>query len=267
VPKISFGKARVRDIQMLCVESSVINVEENFDLTVSEVGGNRIVDIVGPSANFHNADYLFREYKVVAELKCLDEDPISTERMRSKASDLYGSLVSQGLAPKLKDGVNRINCEGLPESFKEEIVELYRKTIHSIVKKANSQIKQTKANLGLEDHHGLLIIANNNNSALDPAVAMYILSRTFERYSFGSIDSVLYFTVNLKAYHHKVPQDVLVWIPSHRSPDKKCPEELHKRLKNSWFNRVADLTGETVTTYQARGRNVINEITNIDKNT
>ena len=51
-----------------------IEVEKEFDVCVDLTGGERVSDCLSSPPNFHNADYLFRAYKVVAELKCLEEN-------------------------------------------------------------------------------------------------------------------------------------------------------------------------------------------------
>lgn len=160
-------------------------------------------------------------------------------------------------------GTRRITTEGFPEEFKREIAELYRLPIHNVIKKANQQIRETKDHFKKENSHGLLIIANDGHTALDPSLAMWILSETFKRYSFSSIHSVLYFTANLKAEHPDINKDILVWIPSHRSLENKCPEQLLNHLQRKWFAHAGNLTGKAIEVIQASDQSIINKITNI----
>jgi hypothetical protein len=50
------------------------DVEALFDEFVVSAGGELVKTLIGNSPNFDNADYLFRNYRVVLELKALQED-------------------------------------------------------------------------------------------------------------------------------------------------------------------------------------------------
>lgn len=224
----------------------MIDIEKEFDECVKVVGGIRVTDVTGMEPTFPNADYLFYNYRVVAELKCLDEDKIKDEKLSHKASDIYERYLKLGKAPVVVFGRQIITTNGFPEEFSREIAELYRVPLHETIKKANRQIRETKHRLGMDQFHGLLILANNRHSALDPALAMWLLSETFRRYSFESINSILYFTANIKAEHPEINKDLLVWIPSHRDPNNMCPEGLLKQLESVWFKRVGNILGEDI---------------------
>lgn len=241
----------------------MIKIEQEFNVCVCEIGGVKISDIVGSAPSFLNADYLFPQYSVVAELKSLEENLIKSEKIKRKATDIYDRYVREGGAPTLPPGATKISDKNFPEEFKREIFELYRGSVHTAIKKANKQIKLTKANLKHDNHHGLLILANNNHTALDPGVAMWIIGNTLDRYSFGSIDSVLYFTANLHAEHPNIARDVLVWIAGNREPTNKCPRPLLDRLQKSWVKRVSFLTGEPIFEHQVDKIEIINDLSNI----
>ena len=242
--------------------SPMIAIEKGFDSCVKEIGGIKVSDVVGSSPGFSNADYIFNEYDVIAELKCLEEDKIKDKNLRDKASEIYEQYLKKGKAPVVVFGTMKITTEGFPEEFKREISELYRVPIHTVIKKANQQIRETKKHLNKENSHGLLILANDGHTALEPSLAMWILHETFRRYSFSSINSIIYFTANLKAEHPDIDKDILVWIPSYRLPENKCPEQLLNRLQKNWFKHVSKITGEFVEEIQATDPSVINEISN-----
>lgn len=241
----------------------MIAIEKEFDHCVSLTGGIKISDMVGSAPGFLNADYLFNEYNVIAELKCLEDDKIKDDQLRDKASKIYARYLKEGKSPVVVFGSTRLSTEGFPEEFRKEIGELYRLPIHSVIKKANQQIRQTKENLKKENSHGLLIIANDGHTALDPALAMWVLSETFKRYSFSSIDTIIYFTANLKAEIPDINKDVLVWIPTHRSPDNKCPDQFLDRLQKNWFSNFEKITGEPIEEITTSDPNMVNNIKNL----
>lgn len=79
----------------------MINTEEEFNDCVKSVGGIKVSDLVGSSPGFSNADYLFNEYNVIAELKCLEEDKIKDKNIRDKASEIYRRCLNKNKAPVL----------------------------------------------------------------------------------------------------------------------------------------------------------------------
>lgn len=241
----------------------MMRIEQEMDICVNEIGGIKISSMIGSEPSFLNADYLFNEYNVIAELKSLEEDIIKSEKIKLKATEIYNKYLSQNLIPRSSSGKLIINDSEYPENFKYEMAELYRSSIHTCIKKANNQIKETKKNLHLENSHGLLILGNDNHTALEPALAMWILSSTFKRYSFSSIDSIIYFTANVRAKHSELQQDTLIWIPSHRGPNRKCPAQLTERLQRSWIKRFSLLTKGPVFEIQAKSIDEINKISNI----
>jgi len=63
-----------------------IEIEREFDQVVKASGGQIVRDLLSKSPRFDNADYVFHDQKIVAELKCLREDkandPSTTSRLR-----------------------------------------------------------------------------------------------------------------------------------------------------------------------------------------
>jgi len=241
----------------------MIKTEEELDECVKFINGIKISELVGSSPVFSNADYLFNEYNVVAELKCLEEDKIKDHKIRDKASKIYEKYLNAGDVPVVVFGTVQISTEDFSEGFTKEIIELYRKPIRDVIKKANRQIRETKEHLRKEDAHGLLILVNDGHTALDPSHIMWILNETFNRDGFSSINSFLFITVNLKAEHPEINKDLLVWASGDRSPDNKCPSQLLTRLRTKWFKRVSELTGEPIDTIYPENQETIDEIKNI----
>lgn len=67
----------------------LLNIENEFDKFVSDVDGQRVDDIIGKSPNFLNADYIFSEDKIVAELKCLQDNKLNDKKLNKKITKLY----------------------------------------------------------------------------------------------------------------------------------------------------------------------------------
>lgn len=240
-----------------------MDIENQFDICVGKLGGYRVNMLVGESPDFDDADYIFPQYQFIAELKSLEEDKIIAKNTVNKASEIYCRYLSEQKAPNLGSGRIRFTTtDEYPDEFKRELCELYRRSIHNAIKKANKQIKLTKENLNMQDHQGLLILVNNGHTALTPETLLFIVRETFERNTFGSIDVLLYFTVEPKSEHPDIPEDFLVWLPLEIRPLKIWRSEFSNRLQKAWFNRMANISGESVRVYSVNEEFDISDIKN-----
>ena len=241
---------------------SRIAVETELDQCIAEIGGVRVSDLVGQSPNFSAADYMFDEDEVVVELKCLEENKIDDEAITEKASLLYAEALRDGTAPVVAFGTVRLTTDGFPESFVRKLAELYRRPIQGVIKKANKQIRQTKQHLNRPRHKGLLLLVNDGHQALDPSHVMWLLHETFRRNSYSSINSVVFFTVNLLAKKPDIDRDLLVWIPANIPDRDPCPSALLKRLQESWIRRMSQKTGMHIPTIEISGSAALESIKN-----
>ena len=241
----------------------ILKTEEEFDKFVQLFGGKKITDIVGSSPNFENADYLFDEFNVIAELKCLEEDQINSKSITEKVSKIYAECLEQGKSPVVIFGTRRFTTNNFPESFKEKIANLYKTPIQKRILKANNQIKATKLKLNRENHTGLLLLVNDNNTALDPSHIMWTLSKIFQRNNYSSITDIVFFTINLKSEHPSINKDLLLWIPVKRSGFSGCSDEFLSKLCEGWFAYLESITGESIPKIEFSNSEQIEHITNI----
>ena len=154
------------------------NVEDELAAALAPLGCVRVTDLLGRSPGHENADFFLDAADVVAELKCLDEDKIKDDRITEKASNLYLEELRSGRAPDIVFGEAQMTTGGYSAEFTSKISGLYRVPIERQVRKADRQIGKTKAALGRSAATGLLLIANNNHTALDPwqALSRYLLN-------------------------------------------------------------------------------------------
>lgn len=118
-------------------------VEETLDEYVEEFGGELIKKLLPPNPTFDNADYLFRKYKVVAELKTLESDFFSTENFNKKKIELHAKWVEKGLVPR-HWGKLLIQTNNLPEQCELEFINIVKKLLEKPISKANKQIKEIR---------------------------------------------------------------------------------------------------------------------------
>ncbi|SRR6266481_2255239 len=95
-------------------EPEPIHLEESFNEFV-KVSGGELVSLLLPSDRpFDNADYLFREEAVVAELKCLQKDILEHGEYQRKLSELYESWIRQDLVQEICWGNSTVEISKLP---------------------------------------------------------------------------------------------------------------------------------------------------------
>jgi hypothetical protein len=212
--------------------ASRIEIEPTFNAFVKEYGGELIGDIVGSSPDFPNADYLFRKENVVAELKVLTEDKLHDPEMQKKFGELFQSWIARGVIPPQKIPPF-INSKDYLVPCQKEIYDIWSPPVEQQLKKANLQIRETKKRLGMESAKGLLLIANDGNFALPPLVLIHILFKATKT-KFHSIDTFVFFTVNLYSQVKESPKPSILWFVGTRDDGSKIFEEFTNNLGESW---------------------------------
>ena len=69
--------------------------EQTFDQFVKQFGGQKISNSLPNSPPFNNADYLFRNENVIAELKNFQTDFGTTENFKEKHCELVKKYLSE----------------------------------------------------------------------------------------------------------------------------------------------------------------------------
>lgn len=164
--------------------------EGEFDCFFRSLGFDRVSNIIGPSPGFPNADYIHRERKIVAELKVLDTDWFRDGGIIDRFCSLVPAPVNVtesgiGIYSLRFPGKNR---EGKHDTFEEPI--------RRILKKANKQIRETKARLLSSGGVGFLVLALNGFRSLNPDW-IAILLRELLGQEFHEINGVLLCTPGL----------------------------------------------------------------------
>ena len=121
-----------------------------------------------------------------------------------------------------------------------------RKKLEGSLRNANRQIKQSRALLKDDSCLGLLILVNDGNSALTPAMVEHVIARSL-RQKFSSINSVVHFSANMPGSVPHINRDVLYWcnwgVKSVRPP---VPSAFIDRLREVWFAHHSAAVGETI---------------------
>jgi len=187
-----------------------------IDPFVKQCGGEIVAEVLDTGTNLpQNADYLFRNAGVIAELKGLEDDTFG-ESFRAKMGDLAGSWQRRGLL--IVYGMTRVDLHRLPPVCQHELLELIAGPLQTkIFAKANQQIRSTKKLLGLPDAKGLVMVASDGNESLPPMDVLYFLGRILRKKhpdgtpQYSNIHSLLYFNPRMPAAFTGSDQPALVW--------------------------------------------------------
>lgn len=224
----------------------MIDVEAELGHVVEQIGGVHTQALCGSSPNFNNADYVFDNAGVIAELKCLVKDHIADESTIDKFTSLYQEALNAGETGVVVYGRPTVRLGDFEDPLMTRMAELIRRPIKRAIEKANRQIKQTKVHLNRSEHRGLLILVNDSAASLEPMNVVWMLNRTLRDNMYKSINGVLFFAPNLPATDEDTKRRYVPWAECTRQGIEPCPASLLRDLGRAWRDWHARLTGEPV---------------------
>lgn len=222
-------------------------VEAAWREFVRFAGGKVVEDLVPEPRNFQNADFIFPEASVVAELKEIETEFSSSPSFLKSFDELMRRVVEEDpdWRPLLFGGDGTA-----PPWFNGEFLRIFRPPISRILKKANNQIKETKAKFDITSPNGVLFLVNDGFTSVSPlmvrAVACHVLST-----SYSSIDALVYLTVNryVEIEGSDVPR--LLWLPSYGPNASDELVSFIDQLGRQWFEfleaKIGPFTSSVVT--------------------
>ena len=224
------------------------NVEDELAACIASIGGVRVTDLLGRAPGHDNADFFFDQANVVAELKCLDEDKIHDDRIIEKASQLYLQELGGGRALRIVFGTVHTDTGGFTPEFTAKISSLYRTPVERRVRKADKQIGETKQALERPNAGGLLLVANNNHTALDPWHAWKLMDEILQKPMYTHITAAVLFAGNLGAVLPGRSERIDYWLEFHRQSVPAISHTFLETLRVQWFKQLGKLFGSTVAT-------------------
>ena len=230
----------------------ILDVERELTVAVKRIGGCRVDDLTGPTPGHRIADFLFDSYAVVSELKCLEKDQIGDPVFVQKVSDIYLKRAKQDKSMPVIFGTVQMTTDRLPQEFRLEIARLYAVPVRRVIASADEQIAVTKDKLPRPNHHGVLLLVNEGNTALDPAHIVWTLGECIRDGEFPNINHVIYFTVNMPVEMpaHHLPghvrdseTDLHIWYSGGRRGVARIDPGFEPALREAWFAHLKTITG------------------------
>ena len=189
------------------------DVEITFDSFVQEFGGKKISDLIDSKRDMPmNADYLFREQNVIAELKTLE-----------------GIFAGPGAIKQLGQIFVDANCKGseisdflwkkteTPNSIDLLIRKRTRRAIEQRVVKARKQLRKSKQLLGNDETRTLILIAMDHKPLFGHGFMLSNLVTVMgDNYADKDTDGVVYFNPNTPTKSQKDGMEFSGWYPFYR---------------------------------------------------
>ncbi|MDB5460337.1 MAG: hypothetical protein JWO72_2078 [Caulobacteraceae bacterium] len=202
--------------------------EPHWNTFVQSVGGELVSPLI-KRQGVQNADYLFRSAKVIAELKVLETEFAHSKEMLAKVDALIAKY--PGIDP-----------DDPTQPLRRELLLELKKPLQRIINKANRQIKETKAELGLHDYRGVLICVNDNFRGAPPGLVRGLIGHILAGTSYKSITAVIYQT-NHYVELVELPYAALLWAPMYSDEAGSDLVEFINDLGRRWRAYAERLEG------------------------
>ena len=208
-----------------------IAVEAAWREFVRSVGGSVVEELVGKQPVFENADFAFLQNGVVAELKEIETEFSNSQTFKSRLETLVADIEKEqaDLPPLPADAE-----ENLSGHMQSRFVRLFRPQLARILKKANRQIRETKAHFGIASNTGILLLVNDGFTSLSPLLIRAQVAELLV-HSYTSIDCCIYLTVNRYVALRGSPEPVLLWAPVYSDRDPEWLIDFVNKLGSDWF--------------------------------
>lgn len=196
-------------------------------------GGMTVEEYLGKiPQNTLNADFVWPDENVIAELKCMSIDP---EDDRNKRLERIGKSFGK-LGYTAQDAYRiLIKKEPVPQDLQDEFIRLEGRSIRDAIKKSNKQLEQTKILLDMPDAHTITFVANDIDMSTPLAVILKSIASTYNGLRNNNIEYLIYFTPNV---FYELPDDpgtsTSLWFPLSLVTPSPI-EDFMSELRDSWL--------------------------------
>jgi hypothetical protein len=221
-------------------------VEKTFEDFIIQYGGELVSKLISNNNPPKNADYLFRNPPVVAELKVVERDGFTAEDKAKLDKLAHGWMQRRLIGPIF--GTRQIEIRKLPPPCQQEWLNLHMAPWKRKLADANKQIKSMKSVLQLPDACGILFIVDDAAHSFAPEDVMGFISRVLRSTKqdgsqiYSHLDRIVYFSVNPRAIT-KDGAGLNFWLPAYRNANDRSISEFLDSLGRAWFEYHASLFG------------------------
>ncbi|RWO61113.1 hypothetical protein [Mesorhizobium sp.] len=217
------------------------DVEEAFDRFVQKLGGKKISDTIDNKSNMpKNADYLFSDANVIAELKTVDGLYSGQESYKLLRQLFIDAGTLEQFFPYI------IGRTELPDEVGNRIRKRVRRGFEGRARKARSQIKESISEFGNMNTYGVILFALNQPPLFGQTFMLSTLAKMMDDIfsKDNYIDGIVYLNPNVPTRPVSDGMEYSGWFPLYMSeePDHALSEFVNK-LGSGWLNFVANEQG------------------------
>ncbi|WP_299825332.1 hypothetical protein [uncultured Roseobacter sp.] len=220
-----------------------LHVEETFDAFVAGFGGKKISDLIGDKAQMPlNADYLFEEHNIIAELKILEGIYSGPDAIMQ----LTQAYIDAGLTGSDVMGL-LYRGEPMPVAAARLVQKRVRRSIEQRTKRARKQLRRSKKEFGDNETKLLILIAMDQQPLFGHRTMLFNIAKIMgDNYADVHTDGFVYLNPNMPTKIRPDSMEFSGWYPFYR--DDNVNNELHEfvnLLGNRWLKYYGEQIGET----------------------
>jgi hypothetical protein len=233
--------------------------EAVFRAFVEDFGGEVI-----PEGAERSADYVFRQYNVVAELKCLVVDQAAgVLRKRDELLSLH--RVARSVEPGPDDILLPVRSPDgeefavlYNESFEKAWVKVLHAPIESLVRDAHRQIRATKERLSIPSAHGVMLVFNEGNflhvgspQHFARLLGYVIQKGEADERRFPHIQGAVCFSFRtVETFDEQTQRFMPFWLPAQvRGDSVEAVKHFQDDLKKGWYQYIKRMSGVSVVSH------------------
>lgn len=199
-----------------------VDVEDFFNEYVEYFGGQVISKNEQNLVDRANADYLFKNENVIAELKCFQKDLFNNDDDIPRIFNFLDKWEEKKLIEQSDKIKIVLGTKQLPKECYLDLLNACTKTIDRAIHKANKQISESKRTFKIPQAKGLVLLCNDGNYFVQNDVFIGLIANLMSRkYMDSDIDGFVYFTINQVATKPNSDLDWHIWVPSYRNENDK----------------------------------------------
>lgn len=217
-------------------------IDRCFEQAVTTLGGQLISDLLETkSPEFNNADFLFRKWNTVSELKVLQNDPDECDAIKKKEQALLQKWMDE---ERLSYFGNTIEIERLPKDMQWDLTALRSENVKRVMKKANKQIRDTKKKLKLPEAQGHIVIVNDGVPWLDAFSFPFAAYQATHGGDFSNINGISLVTVNFSTSLRNIPTKLKLWMDYVRSDLPPLNANFTQEFAKQFCHEIQTVSGE-----------------------
>lgn len=220
-----------------------VHIETAFDSFVAEFGGKKISDLIETKSQMPmNADYIFENHNVIAELKTLEGIYSGPNAVKQ----LVQAYIDSGCTGSDVMGFFW-RGENIPDAAAKLARKRIRRSIEQRIKYARKQLKHSKATFGKHDTRCVILVAMDQQPLFGHQTMLFNLAQIMgDNYSDEHTDGVVYLNPNVPTKARSDGMEFSGWYPFYRDGDANAGlSEFVNLLGNRWLTFYGSRIGET----------------------